>query len=189
MKYNFCSWLLLASLIAASSAVELSVVNNCPYSVWLATTPNFGIDPLPDGVVRLNNGERHIYQISDRGWAGRFWPKINCDGSGEACEFGQSSPPCPANGCQPPADTKIEFNFPPAPYTDASWYDISLVDGYSLPMTISPRGINEGGCVFTDCAMSLDDCPQNEGNGIGDLRVFSNGRVVACLSPCKRWFA
>lgn len=35
--------------------------------------------------------------------------------------------------------------------------------------------------------MTLDECPQNENSGLGDLRVWSNGRVVACLSPCKKW--
>ena len=35
--------------------------------------------------------------------------------------------------------------------------------------------------------MFVDACPTNEVEGVGDLRVFSNGKVVACLSPCKKW--
>jgi hypothetical protein len=46
-------------------------------------------------------------------------------------------------GCQPPADTKVEFYFPSQPPHEDSWYDISLVDGYSLPMKIVPRGIDQ----------------------------------------------
>ena len=84
-----------------------------------------------------------ITKIPGDGWAGRFWPKINCEESGDECEFGQSSPPCPAQGCQPPADTKVEFYFPSQPPTEDSWYDISLVDGYSLPMRIVPRGVEQ----------------------------------------------
>ena len=57
-------------------------------------------------------------------------------------------------GCQPPADTKIEFNFPPQPPTSDSWYDISLVEGYSLAMSITPRGVNQGSCVPTQCRLS-----------------------------------
>lgn len=41
-------------------------------------------------------------------------------------------------GCQPPAETKIEFFFPPAGDPRNVWYDISLVDGYSLSMEIIP---------------------------------------------------
>jgi hypothetical protein len=84
-----------------------------------------------------------LLQIPSGGWAGRFWPKINCNSAGDECEFGQSSPPCPAGGCHPPADTKVEFYFPSQPPKEDAWYDISLVDGYSLPMKIVPRGVNQ----------------------------------------------
>lgn len=187
MKLHVCMVVFLAALsFTELYAVELSVYNNCPYTTWLATTPNFGISPLPEGTVTLGSRQRYVYQIPSGGWAGRFWPKTGCDQSGTNCEFGDSAPPCPSTGCQPPADTKIEFNFPAQPPTSDSWYDISLVDGYSLPMSIVPRGVNEGSCISTNCALSLDACPQNEVD-VGDLRVFKNGKVVACLSPCKKW--
>lgn len=41
--------------------------------------------------------------------------------------------------------------------------------------------------MTTDCHLDFNACPQNENNGFGDLRVFRNGQVVACLSPCKKW--
>lgn len=44
----------------------------------------------------------------------------------------------------------------------------------------------QGSCVTTNCAMSLNSCPTNE-NSVGDLRVIRNGRVVQCLAPCKKW--
>jgi hypothetical protein len=178
---------LLVVCAMTASALELTVTNKCAFTVWLATTPNFQIPPLPDGEVRLDTGNRYVYSIANAGWAGRFWPKYGCDDAGTNCLFGQSSAPCPSDGCQPPADTKIEFNFPPQPPTSDSWYDISLVDGYSLPMEIIPRGINQGSCIATNCAMSLDDCPQDETTGLGDLRVIKNGQTVACLAPCKKW--
>lgn len=187
MMFKPYIWALLAAYISTSSAVELSVFNNCPYSTWLATTPNNGVNPLPGGTVRLDPGQRYTYQIPNGGWAGRFWPKTGCNGEGTNCEFGDSSPPCPADGCQPPADTKIEFFFPPQPPTSDSWYDISLVDGYSLPMKIVPRGGESGACVTTSCDMSLAACPQDETSGLGDLRIIKNGKTVACLSPCKKW--
>jgi len=66
-----------------------------------------------------------------------------------------------------------------------TWYDVSLVDGYTLPAVIVPSQ-QGGSCVTTNCAISLNSCPTNEA-GIGDLRVIRNGRTVQCLSPCKKW--
>ena len=103
----------------------------------VATTSNPGSPDLPGSNYRLDYGASIAYQIPSSGWAGRMWPKIGCDGSGQNCFFGQSSPPCPAGGCHPPADTKVEFFFP-ANFQGQSWYDISLVDGYSQPVTINP---------------------------------------------------
>lgn len=114
---------------------------------------------------------------------GRFWPKSGCDGSGQNCQVGQSVSPCGRNGCDPPAETKVEFFFPRSGDNGNVWYDISLVDGYSLPVEIVPS-IQQGSCKTTKCAMSLNSCPTNE-NNVGDLRVIKNGRTVQCLSPCK----
>jgi len=134
--------------------------------------------------MRLDNGATGAYQIPNGGWGGRFWPKTGCDGSGHNCEVGQSMPPCLPTGCDPPAETKVEFFFDPSG-AGATWYDISLVDGYSLAAEIVPS-VQEGSCITTKCAMSLDACPTGE-NHVGDLRVQKNGRTVQCLAPCKKW--
>ena len=102
----------------------------------VAVSSNSGSPHLPGANARLDTGASIIYQIPAGGWAGRIWPKIQCDGSGNNCLFGQSSPPCPPNGCQPPADTKAEFNFVG---NGEAWYDISLVDGDSNLVLIVPK--------------------------------------------------
>lgn len=174
-------------LAAASNTTRLSVTNQCVFPVWMATQPNAQIAPLPGGTVKLSKGQSHSYSIPTSGWAGRLWPKIGCDGNGRNCTAGEAVAPCPASGCEPPADTKIEFNFPNLSSRTNAWYDISLVDGYSLPVKIQPRGGESGSCVTTKCNLSLNSCPQNETQGLGDLRVVKNGSVVQCLSPCKKW--
>lgn len=93
---------------------------------------------MPGGIVRVTSASSSTYQIPNGGWGGRFWPKTNCDGAGQNCETGQSMPPCPSGGCQPPAETKVEFFFPKTGVQENVWYDISLVDGYSLPVDIVP---------------------------------------------------
>jgi hypothetical protein len=168
-------------LVELTAAVDITVTNRCSQPIWVQTDGN---PTLPGGIPRVNPGVTYTFAIPSSGWvSGRMWPKTGCDDSGNNCNFGQSSPPCPAGGCHPPADTKVEFTIFP---DGQSWYDVSLVDGYSLPARIVPR-IQGGSCVSTDCNLDLNACPQNEGFGLGDLRVNRNGQLVACLSPCKKW--
>lgn len=77
----------------------------------------------------------------------------------------------------------MEFFFPPVGDSGDIWYDVSLVDGYSLPAEIIPS-VQQGSCVTTDCHISLAACPQNE-DFVGDLRLVRNGRTIKCLAPCK----
>lgn len=48
--------------------------------------------------------------------------------------------------------------------------------------------MQEGSCIRTDCHLRLDECPNGENHGLGDLTVRGqNDNPVACLSPCKKW--
>lgn len=125
----------LTQSFALRRVIEINNRNN--FNIWIQTLTNNNGPPLT-GVFVIGPGQRKTIDISDAGWAGRLWPKIGCDQSGENCQFGQSSPPCPAGGCQPPADTKVEFNFPPSNSPGRTFYDLSLVDGYSLASEIIP---------------------------------------------------
>lgn len=88
--------------------------------------------------------------------AGRIWGRRNCN-------FGSNPGPssCITGGCNgglvcnsrtgtgvPPA-TLAEFTLSAAENKD--WYDISLVDGYNLPMRID----NNKGCRIPRCAKDL----------------------------------
>ncbi|KAF8062655.1 Glucan endo-1 [Scenedesmus sp. PABB004] len=165
----------------------LKFVNACPQPIWLSSTHNTDRMPLPGGVVKIAQGASYTYDIPSNGWAGRLWPKVGCDDAGTNCAFGDSVPPCPPGGCSPPAETKVEFNWPTDPNADC-WYDVSLVDGFSLPMRITPANApaSHPTCTPTACDVSLAACPTDEAD-VGDLRAVVGGQVVACLSPCKKW--
>lgn len=181
----FCS-----VIIGTLCAPQITVTNACSYNVWVAQQANSGFSVLSgngvDNTGNLASGQTASYTIPDGGWGGRFWPKTGCDSSGNNCEAGSSIPPCPSDGCEPPSDTKVEFFYYPLSDPGTPYYDISLVDGYSIPIRITPSQIG-GACVETVCSVSVDNCPQNEIDGLGDLRVSKNGKYVMCLSPCKKW--
>jgi len=185
MKFVVLAVCALLSVNLIEAARQIAFTNRCGYDIWVNPLTNAQGPPLPGNIVRLGNGGSHTYQIPDSGWGGRFWPKSGCDNNGQNCEVGQSVDPCGPTGCDPPAETKVEFFFPSAGDPNDIWYDVSLVDGYSLPAEIIPD-VNQGSCVPTRCAVSLGACPTNE-NEVGDLRVQKGGRTVQCLAPCKKW--
>lgn len=83
--------------------------------------------PLLNGLfVNLGAGASCKYDIEDDGWSGRLWSKTECDDNVHNCEIGQS------------IATKVEFFFPPFESRLAFYYNIRLVDGYSLIAEIIP---------------------------------------------------
>src|SRR5581483_7819861 len=134
---------------------RLRITSHCADPIWIAHSDNVG-DPQN---VQLASGQSYDYQIPSGGLASaRFWPKIGCDATGHHCAIGDNGQgggqPCPANGCQPPIDSKFEVTFAAAGASDQTWYNLSQVDGYTLPFKVAPSGagVNQGTCVASDCS-------------------------------------
>lgn len=183
-------------------ATRLRIVSRCAEPIWIAHSNNVPNEQN----VRLEPGGFHDYAIPASGLAAaRFWPKVGCDASGRGCRVGDNGEgggaPCGPSGCQPPFDSKFEVTFAPIGGNDATFYNLSLVDGYTLPFKVTPigPGAGSGGCTTSDCSMlALDACPAHEDLGGGaypafadvDLRVKDPSnptRTIACLAPCKAW--
>ena len=182
-------------------STRLRVTNRCAQPIWLAHSDN-----VPDAQnVRLATGQSHDVSVPDGALsATRFWPKTGCDGAGHHCAMGDNGEgggkPCPATGCQPPLDSKFEVSFAAKGSNAQTWYNLSQVDGYTLPFKVVPAGAGaeRGSCVSSDCSrLSLAACPGDENMSGGgqypayaheDLRVRDgNGQVIACMAPCKKW--
>lgn len=159
MLYTLIVVLFVSSFAGANR--RITFVNRCNYPIWINPLTSENGAPLAEGIKYFPANTQSSYNIPSSGWAGRFWPKTGCNSEGVSCAVGQSIPPCPTGGCQPPAETKIEFFYPPINDNRDLWYDISLVDGYSLPVKITPSR-RTSSCVPTNCRVSLNDCPTNE---------------------------
>jgi hypothetical protein len=174
---------------------RLRIASRCAEPIWIAHSDNVPFDQN----VRLDPGQFHDYAISPSGLASaRFWPKRGCDATGHGCRIGDNGEgggaPCGPTGCQPPVDSKFEVTFAPTTSTEATFYNLSLVDGYTLPFAVTPvgPGAGVGACTASDCStLTLDACPQAEDLGGDQFPAFADVDLrlgdVACLSPCKAW--
>ncbi|KAG5223607.1 thaumatin protein [Salix suchowensis] len=156
---------LVFSHISEVSATTITFHNKCSHPVWPGVQPSAGKPAYTLNLPPL--------------WSGRFWGRHGCsfDASGRGrCATGDcgGSLYCNGIGGTPPA-TLAEITLG----NDQDFYDVSLVDGYNLAISITPSK-GSGKCSYAGCVRDLNlMCP------VG-LQVRSKGssRVVACKSAC-----
>lgn len=166
--------------IAFSDGIQLILVNNCNYSVWPGVLGSAGHPSLENGGFHLAVGEEVVFEVPN-GWSGRIWGRQGCgfDGLGRGrCETGDCGGvlQCKGAGGAPPA-TVVELTFG----TDRSplhYYDVSLVDGFNLPVTVAPVGGGVG-CGVAGCEVDLNACCPSKFEVKGQ-----GGRAVGCKSAC-----
>jgi len=136
----------------------------------------------------------------------QYWP--NPPGG---CPAGGCTPPVDSLfeatwGCKPGSACNAQ--------NPTTWFDTSQVDGWTIPYKLTTVGdTSKCDCVGTKCGfsgvdasrLSMDRCPRGEDvtnggayassiNSNGktvalnniDLRIISNGKVLGCMSPCKK---
>ena len=173
-----------------AASKSFTVTNNCEHTVWPGILSSAGSAAMDTTGFALAPGESRAMSVPS-GWSGRLWGRTLCststsaDGTGRfACvtgDCGSGRQDCAGGGAAPPA-TLAEFTMDGSGGMD--FYDVSLVDGYNLPMLVAPQGSAAaagGSCVPTGCMVDLNGaCP-------ADLRVASTTTTggVACKSACE----
>lgn len=148
--------LLLCSFFSYTFAYNFIIRNNCPFTIWPGTLAGAGTPPLPATGFRLDAGQS-ITIPSVAGWSGRIWARTGCtfDASGiGSCQTGDCGGKleCSGLGATPPASL---FEITLGVGDNKDFYDVSIVDGYNLPMVALPQGVN-GGCNATGCLSNLN---------------------------------
>lgn len=168
-----------------AEARTFTIINKCAYTVWPGILSNAGVAQLPTTGFALQKGESKAITAPPK-WGGRLWGRTLCstDPAGKfTCKTGDCSSgklECSGAGAQPPASL-AEFTLDGADGKD--FYDVSLVDGYNLPMLVAPRGGKGDNCTTTGCEVDLNGaCPS-------ELRVTKegDGSTVACRSACEKF--
>ncbi|RZC61282.1 hypothetical protein C5167_023035 [Papaver somniferum] len=176
--------LLLTLLFISHIAVEVSSAtiafhNKCSYPVWPGIQPSAGKPILVKGGFKLNPKQAYSLRVP-QDWSGRFWGRQDCvfDASGKGhCGTGDCGGALYCNGAggEPPA-TLAEITL-----GELDFYDVSLVDGYNLAISVKPFKGKGGACSYTGCVKDLNQmCP------VGlQVKSCDNTRVVACRSACS----
>ncbi|VEN44684.1 unnamed protein product [Callosobruchus maculatus] len=168
------------AFLGAASAVEFEFRNNGGSEIWVGIQGNPGHPALEGGGFPLGPGQSRVVGAEDN-WAGRFWGRTWCDPGSQHCQTGDCGNrlQCGGAGGVPPA-TLAEITLKGDAGKD--FYDISLVDGYNIKMSMTPIGGSGDGsqysCKRAGCDFNInDDCP-------GELQVNSEHGVIACKSAC-----
>lgn len=161
---------------------SFKIVNKCRYTIWPGFLSGANTAQLNTTGFVLNPGKSRTVTIP-RSWSGRFWGRTLCghDSTGKfVClsgDCGSGQIECSGSGAKPPA-TLAEFTLNGDRGLD--FYDVSLVDGYNLPMLIVAKGGKGGNCSSTGCLLDLNGaCPR-------ELSVKrQGGGGLGCRSACE----
>ncbi|CAN1276468.1 Thaumatin-like protein 1 [Linum perenne] len=157
-----------SNLFTGVFAATFTFVNRCEYTLWPGILANAGSPKLDSTGFPLPQGSTRAFQ-APTGWSGRFWARTGCtfDDSGSgSCQTGDCGSgliECNGLGAAPPATLGMDF------------YDVSLVDGYNVPMVVEGSG-GSGPCGSTGCTSDLNQqCPDE----------LKSGEGSACKSACE----
>jgi hypothetical protein len=154
-----------------TSGRSLYIENQCTYTIWtLGGNGMFGGAPL-----KSEPGTAYVTGFPG-GFSGRLWPRSGCDDGGQNCT--QTGP-----------DTLAEFTLTAGMASD--WYDISLVDGFTIPLgiiqlsapwTMSPSYVPGGPLdkLTQQCGSPICAADLNPGCPAGQQLKDATGKVWGC---------
>ena len=137
----------MAFVAPRESSLPLTIENQCKEVIYPGIVTQSGTGPSLGG-FRLGTGESRELTVG-ADWQGRVWGRTNCsfnsagtgpgndgglNGGGKACRTGDCGGivNCRATGETPVSLAEFTLSSP----SGQTFYDISLVDGYNLPLAI-----------------------------------------------------
>jgi hypothetical protein len=123
---------------ADSDSVTLNITNQCSYTVWPAALPM-------GGGMRLDPGKTWTLNIPTDPFRGHVWARTGCSfdhqGNG-SCKTGDCRGllNCTSDGTPPFTAADFSLN----QYDNNSFFDISLYQGFNVPMEFLPIQVKGG---------------------------------------------
>ncbi|PHT34688.1 Osmotin-like protein [Capsicum baccatum] len=170
---------------ATYSDLILTLVNNCPYTIWPAIQPNAGHPVLERGGFTLHSLTHRSFAAPTAHWSGRVWARTGCtyEHGKFYCATGDCGGRIECDGLGGAAPATLAQFVLHHGHADFSSYGVSLVDGFNIPFTVTPHE-GKGVCPVVGCrAKLLETCPavlQYRSHG-------GHGPVVGCKSGCEAY--
>ncbi|KAL4338985.1 hypothetical protein AHAS_Ahas12G0264900 [Arachis hypogaea] len=165
-------------LVCVIEGIPITITNNCPYTVWPGSQANQGSPQLSKTGFELSSQKSDSVDVPAK-WSGKFWARTGCSNNNGmfSCATADcgNHVECSGAGEATPASL-MEFTVDTN--GDHDTYDVSNVDGFNIPSSITPQG-GTGTCKVASCPANINAaCPN-------DLQFkSSDGSVVGCKSAC-----
>ncbi|KAH0776111.1 hypothetical protein KY290_007522 [Solanum tuberosum] len=155
----------------SESARIFTIINNCRETIWPGVFPG---DNFNGGGFVLKSGQSMVFTAPVT-FSGRIWGRTGCNfdknGNG-SCLTGDCGPSLKCTGTGKTPASLAEFTL-----GNLDFYDVSLVDGFNVPISVTPLN-GKGNCSVAGCNGDLrQNCPS-------ELAVKNNGKVIGCRSAC-----
>ncbi|KAL3354070.1 hypothetical protein AABB24_018629 [Solanum stoloniferum] len=144
----------LPSFVTYTYSTSFEVRNNCPYTIWAASTPI-------GGGRRLDSGQTWVIDAPRGTKMARIWGRTNCnfDGAGRgSCQTGDCGGVLQCTGWGKSPNTLAEYAL--NQFSNLDFWDISLIEGFNIPMTFAPTNPSGGKCHAVQCTANINgECP------------------------------
>ncbi|KAL9236695.1 hypothetical protein vseg_011331 [Gypsophila vaccaria] len=180
--------LLLHILLFSGEGRTLTITNSCNYTVWpsIFTTGEASISKVDSGFALLED-ESRVVNVQNT-WNGKVWGRTLCSTDKSTgnflCQTGDCATgniECDGGSTSDPV-TLVEISLNVT--SDNDFYDVSVVDGYNLPIMVAPIVERGAGCDITGCVFDLrKSC-------VAELAVLSNApnsnsSIIGCKGLCQ----
>ncbi|KAM3310290.1 hypothetical protein ACQJBY_031153 [Aegilops geniculata] len=128
-------------LVAGTHAATFTITNKCQFTVWAAAVPSGGGKQLDPGAQPWS------IEVPAGTTGGRVWARTGCnfDGSGNGqCQTGDCGGVLQCTGYGQAPNTLAEFGL--NGFNNLDFFDISLIDGFNVPMDFLPAD-GTAGCA------------------------------------------
>ncbi|XP_074304374.1 cysteine-rich receptor-like protein kinase 44 [Silene latifolia] len=157
-----------------------------PNTAWTVRAHRGSTRSANDSGFALQEGESRGVAVPSQ-WNGHVWGRTLCSTNKSNGNFSCQTGDCTTGNIQCASSpyvnpaTRAEFALGLLLNSEDS-YDVSVVDGYNLPLLVAPHVDSGPECEVTGCVFDLEKSCQ-----LAELRVVSKSNdsiIIGCKSPC-----